>query len=195
MGCSGKTQLAYELFDHLKDTIACELVSLDDFCKPKAERYNSDRAEGLQVYYNNFEEDQFEEHIIKAAYYNHNLNYSFTALHAPSNTYSVPKSYQLKPSGILVIEGIHLFKHKFQKYFDLKIFVDISLDTQIARAMQRDPALGNSVNEIDYKYTKRYQPSYDYYLSQDKPLNCIDLIIDNNEPQKPSLIRLTPVQE
>lgn len=186
VGCSGKTQLATELYQALKSTINCELVSLDDFCKPKVQRYNADKDKGLQVYYYNFEEEQFEEHILKTTHYGHTLDYYFTALHAPSDTYSIPKSYYLK-SGVLLIEGIHLFKANFQQYFDLKIFLEISPQIQLARALQRDITLGNSIEDIRYKYTQRYQPSYTYYLQHDQPLSCVDLIINNDDPQNPSI--------
>lgn len=189
-GCAGKSHLASSLHNALRDlNINSTYLSIDDFCNKSEIRYGSTiHPEGQWVYYNNFDEDAFGG-ILKAAAENKPITYSKNHLDVRTNSFSNPISFRLTGNGVLLAEGLHLFKRKFVSYFDIKILLDISDEEQLKRALVRDIERGNSREMILYKYKHRFGPSQEFYLSKDKPFDEADYIINNNDVTNPFLIQ------
>lgn len=187
-GCSGKSTIAKSIYSAICQLeIPCCAISIDDFCNPRELRYADDILESLQVYHHNFDEELFDG-ILETAHSQDQLAIEVMTLHVMSNTYSTPINIHLPPGGILLVEGIHLFKLQRQKYFDLAMMIHIDDEVQLKRALIRDPDRGVRKEDIVKKYQGRYIPSYRHYLTVDKPFKQADMIIDNNDPADPKYI-------
>src|SRR3990172_1626100 len=48
-----------------------------------------------------------------------------------------PHVYEYDDVEVIVLEGIYLFKREYREYFDLRIWIDCSFETALARAIAR----------------------------------------------------------
>ena len=89
--------------------------------------------------------------------------------------------------GILIVEGILLFREPLRKYFDIKIFLRIDFEEMLRRAKLRDvPKFG--VEVLD-SYQSRYMPAQERYFRECTPELQCDILIDNNDWERPVLLR------
>ena len=80
---------------------------------------------------------------------------------------------------VILIEGIFLFKKKFQNYFDLKIWIECSFETALQRAISRSQE-NLSPEETVKAYRTIYFPAQKIHFVKDNPRQSADLIFDNN---------------
>lgn len=88
---------------------------------------------------------------------------------------------------ILIFEGVFLFRHEIEQYWDLKILVDIDFQTSIQRAIERDLYLFGDEKETLKRYQKRYIPGQKIYIESENPYAKADIIINNNDFRRPSI--------
>jgi len=191
-GCegAGKSQFAARLSNALHSrSIANIIISIDDFCQPRHMRYRSDIPDDIQVYMNNFDEKQFLTRVLIPLRDCGTYEYSFKALDAVTDKYEKQRRYAIQAPGIVIIEGIHVFKLKYRHYFDRMVMLTVDPIEQMKRAYARDPSRGNSPNDIDYKYTSRYRPSWEHYVRIDKPMEAVHWVIDNTDWRNPRIVR------
>ena len=87
-------------------------------------------------------------------------------------------TYSFKDVGVVLVEGIFLFKRKHRELFDLAIWVDCSFPTALARALARGQE-GLSPAETIRAYETIYFPAEEIHFGRDNPRETADLIIDN----------------
>lgn len=87
--------------------------------------------------------------------------------------------YDIKNVGIILAEGIFLFKHEYRSLFDLAIWVDCSLPTALARALERAQE-GLPPAKTIAAYETIYFPAQKIHFEQDNPRATADLIFDND---------------
>lgn len=84
---------------------------------------------------------------------------------------------------VILLEGIFLFRPPFRAHFDLKIWIECSPQTALARAIGRaqeqlPPA------ETKAAYETIYFPAQEIHLRRDRPRETADLVIFNDEPPR-----------
>lgn len=87
--------------------------------------------------------------------------------------------YYFESIDVILLEGIFLFKRKYQDLFDLKIWIDCSFGTALRRAITRAQE-GLSVEETERVYETVYFPSQKIHLEKDQPKETVDLILPND---------------
>ena len=87
--------------------------------------------------------------------------------------------YDFKNVGIIVVEGIFLFKPQYRELFDLAVWIDCSYPTALARAIERRQE-GLSPAKTIGAYETIYFPAQRIHLTQDKPRENADLILEND---------------
>jgi uridine kinase len=190
MGGAGKTHLAETLRNALSaQSIKSLIVSLDDFCLPRRHRYRKDEPDAIQVYKYNFDQQQFLNDVLVRCYGASDFRYRFTSLNVLTDLYEKEIDYDISSPGVVLVEGIHLFKKERASYFDMRMFLTIDYEVQLTRAFHRDPSRGNTRSDILYKYHERYRPSYEHYLAVDRPLDGVDWIVNNNDWRDPAILR------
>ena len=78
------------------------------------------------------------------------------------------------PSGVVIIEGVCALHRKLRDAYAVRIWVEASYDTRLARAIARD---GESARST---WVDVWMPSEDRYVVRDDPLSCADLIVDGD---------------
>jgi uridine kinase len=89
-------------------------------------------------------------------------------------------SYAFRNVGIVLVEGIFLFKREYRELFDLTIWVDCSFFTALARALERKQE-GLSPAATIQAYETIYFPAQRIHMELDQPRQSVDLIL-NNDP-------------
>lgn len=96
---------------------------------------------------------------------------------------------QADPQAILLLDGVFLLRPELRAHFDFSIFLRADFRTTLARAEQRDLNLLGNVEEVRRRYHERYIPGQRIYLTAVHPERMASLIIDNNDPARPTAVR------
>ena len=110
------------------------------------------------------------------------------------NDRSVQMPVQIAPDdSVLLLDGIFLLRPELNRFWDYRIFLDISFATCLQRAVLRDQELFGSEDAVRERYLKRYIPGQRIYLGDGDPKKLADIVIDNNDPNNPVITKKTPL--
>jgi uridine kinase len=175
---SGKTFFLKCFLEHFTQDEVC-LVSQDDYYFPVAhnmtqeenKHYNFDLPETIdrKEFYHDIEKLINKETIYKK-------EYTF------NNPAAVPKTLELRPAPILIVEGLFIFHFtEVARLLDLKIFIEADEDVALARRLKRDlEERGYSHDDAMYKWENHVVPAYKEYLLPYKN-ECEQLIVNNTQ--------------
>ncbi|MCR4328389.1 MAG: hypothetical protein NUV53_02615 [Patescibacteria group bacterium] len=87
------------------------------------------------------------------------------------------KSITVSHSGILIVEGVGLFRPELLRYFAYKIWIDCDQTIASERGKKRDREVYK--NSQDEKWDGPWKRNDDEYVNEYKPKDAADLIIPN----------------
>ncbi|MFC1898424.1 hypothetical protein ACFLYJ_02510 [Candidatus Cloacimonadota bacterium] len=178
--CSGKTTFARKLADYLRsDGKQIIQAAIDGFHNPKEIRYrNGSTPEGY--YRDSFNYDALKKDLLNPLKFSTERRYK-TAVFDFKTESKIEQAWQTAPSdSILIFEGVFLHRPELVNFWDYSIFLDVSWETVIARAIKRDGYLFGSEAEIEKRYLEKYIPGQKLYLDESHPKEKADLVINNN---------------
>jgi uridine kinase len=102
-----------------------------------------------------------------------------------------PKQITFKASPIIIVEGLFIYTdRKLDAIFDLKLYIEASLDVMLKRRLDRDAKeRGMTEKQIEYQWNEHVLPAYNRYLLPYR--ENVDLIIVNNTHIERSFTVLT----
>lgn len=74
----------------------------------------------------------------------------------------------------LVADGVFLQRPELADLWDLRIWLDISFDAALERAVVRDAEL---FDDVRARYERRYLPGQRLYLDEVDPRSCADIVV------------------
>jgi uridine kinase len=95
----------------------------------------------------------------------------------------------LRPDGILVVDGCFLAKPALRGAWDFVIWLDVSFETMVERAARRDVAWVHDEATVRRRYQTFWRDTHALYEGLG-PRETADAIIDNEDALRPRLIRL-----
>lgn len=148
-GGSGKSTLANDLSKLLASSV---VISMDDFIV-KDKVYENDWDKG------SFDRLRLEEEVLIPIA--NNLPVSYRRLEWETNTLSEP--IPVPTCDYIIVEGISSYHPSIANYYDVKVWVNTTIDTAKARGKQRDKGNENEQHwgtwsENDIAYQKKYHP-------------------------------------
>jgi uridine kinase len=185
---SGKTFLANEIASFLVE-IGHPVIraSIDGFHNPRTIRHKRGSYSPEGYYYDSFNYDLLKSCLLEP-------------LEAEGNRICRPKAFDFKTDAnisidelkvtndhILIFEGVFLFRHEIDPYWDIKIFVDIDFKESLKRALERDLYLFGDEKEILKRYQERYIPGQKIYIESENPYAKADIVVNNNDFLNPSI--------
>lgn len=182
---SGKTTFTNHYSKFLKSIgIKTTVLHIDDFHNPSKIRRQGDNE--IEAYYNNaFNYRQLIDEVLQPLMINNAIDKDVLCLDLDTDRYEKIIHYAIDNQTLLLIEGVLLFRTPLIDYMDIKIFLQIDFDEVLNRAMTRDvPKYGK---EFLQKYINKYIPIQKLYLDKCKPSQIADLVVDNQNFNKPSL--------
>jgi phosphoglycolate phosphatase-like HAD superfamily hydrolase/uridine kinase len=176
---SGKTTFAEALEKHLKENnIPTQVIHLDDFHNPKSIRYDGN-DQAYNYYNKSFDLKTIIEKLLAPIQKKNPISLKLTTLDWQTDKYDNVTKYNVKPSTIVIFEGVFLFRKELAPYIDLKVFLDIPFEESKQRAAIRDP------EAILEKYDTKYLPAQQKYLTEYPPTKVAGIIIDNTNWEYP----------
>lgn len=174
---SGKSTLADELVRRLTEQgVTATSVHLDDFLNPKTIRHkNTDQIAGY--FDDNFDYDSLINSVIGPARAHSRVQSQHPVLDLETDQVSAC-DFMFDGPGVLVVEGVFLFRQELRGYFDLKVWLDISFDDALARILtrSRDRRYGDA-EAIRSRYENRFFPAQRFHLDRDAPAEAADIVI------------------
>lgn len=183
---SGKTEFARRLDEYLKTQgHATQLVHLDDFHNPKAIR--SRGRDPIDAYITNaFDLDRLTRELLAPARRGEGIRAELDLLDLETDRYTNQRRYEIDRDMIVLLEGVLLYRPPLDRYFDYRIFLDITFDELMRRAEARNvPRFGP---EFLDRYREKYIPIQKRYFSTHRPRERSDVVIDNNDFNDPMIL-------
>lgn len=97
--------------------------------------------------------------------------------HYDWNVNGIGKTMSVNHNGLLIVEGIGLFRPELLKYFSYKIWIDTPMDEAIRRGKKRDREVHK--NPQDEKWDGVWKRNDTEYFETYKPKEQADVVIDN----------------
>ena len=90
---------------------------------------------------------------------------------------------------VLVVDGVFLQREQLRELWTVAIYLKVSPAEFLERARRRDRAVLGSVAEVERRYRGRYLPGQVLYRDDATPETAADVLIDNEDPASPVLVR------
>ncbi len=173
---SGKTLFLNKLLSEFDDEDVA-LISQDNYYRPRHEQplddmgiENFDTPDSIH-----FEEYISDLELLRQGKQIERQEYTF------NNPKVTPKTIIVKPSPIVIVEGIFVFySTKLMEQLDLKLFIDVKEHIKLKRRIIRDKVeRGYELDDVLYRYEKHVVPTYEKFIAPFK--YKADLIIPNND--------------
>ena len=184
---SGKSIFTTELSQYLyKAGCKVQVIHQDDFHNPSSVR--SQEPDPVMSYYiHAFDLRKLEHEILEPISQQGWLDKELILLDLQKDQYCNNKRYVVDHDTIVIIEGVLLYREPIDKYFDFRIYIDISFEEVIKRAIKRDSAIfGDSVVE---RYRSKYIPIQKLYIETCAPKDISNVVIDNEDYMQPRIIK------
>jgi uridine kinase len=188
---AGKTTFADRLADKLRESKRQIIrASIDGFHNPRSVRYTKGRNSPEGYYRDSFNyrllDDCLLEPLLSEASEYKEIAFDYRT----DRQVDVP-SRSADRDAILVMDGIFLFRPELAKYWDIKIFLEVSFDVTVNRATKRAREQGalDSDQDIRDVYDRRYIPGQRLYFEEAFPRDRADVVIDNNDFNSPVILR------
>lgn len=178
---AGKTILADHLASRLTGS-ACRpvRVSLDHFLNPRSIRYRRGELSPEGYFLDSFDYGQFIQNVISPAKVNG--GWIISSLESEDR---IP----IAADTIIIVDGVFLHRDELYSFWDFSIYLEITFETMLKRALVRDLAIFGSREEVEKRYRARYIPGQSLYIQQCHPAARASMVIDKNDISNPHLLK------
>jgi uridine kinase len=174
---SGKGYVSAKLEAGLKrHGMRTALINIDGWLNLPDVRF-SDSDPGRHFYDNALRLDEMFEQLILPLKTDRSIRLSADLAEETATEYH-RFEYVFDDVDVILLEGIFLFKRRYLKYFDLKVWIDCSFETALERAVIRSQE-GLDPESTIRSYEKTYFPAQRLHFAIDHPLAVADLVYDN----------------
>ncbi len=186
---SGKTTLADELAVFLQQAGHPIIrASIDGFHNPREVRHQKGPLSSEGYFYDSFDYPALKKLLLDPLSENGDLYYQ-TALFDFRTDANVHSSLEIAPdNAILLFDGVFLQRPELTTYWDFTIFVDVSFEVALARALERDLRLFGDRAVVLERYQKRYIPAQQLYMDLCHPRDHANLVVENDDSLNTRLI-------
>jgi uridine kinase len=191
---AGKTILADELAELLGPAgVPVLRASIDSFHHPASVRHLRAEDQAARSYY----EDSFDYRALRSllldpleAGGDHVVRTRIFDLPTDQALHEAPT--RVRPGTVLLFDGVFLLRPELEGCWDLSLFIQVDPAISLERALNRDLSLFGSRHATEQRYRERYLPGQELYLSLVHPEERAEVLIDNNDPAAPRLLRIPP---
>jgi len=186
---SGKTVLANNVYKILKDNNKNAVrISIDKFHNPKEIRIQKGELSPEGYFYDSFNLSKIFEYVInpiknKGGYIIPGI-YDYKAEKG-----IIPERIKVENDLLILFDGIFLNRDELYNIWDISIFLEITFETMLERAIIRDIDYFGTIENLKERYLKRYIPGEKLYLELCKPKERAAIVIDNNDFNAPMVIK------
>jgi len=95
-------------------------------------------------------------------------------------------------AAVLIFDGVFLLRPELAGLWDLAVYLRVTPETTLRRALARDLELFGSDGETRRRYLGRYLPGQALYRAEAAPEEKAHIVIGNDDPAQPVIIRWQP---
>ena len=172
---SGKTYLIENLSSRFKPEEVC-LISQDNYYRLREEQLADENGVTNFDLPSAIDHDRFHDDLLRLKKGETIIKKEYTF----NNPNAVPKTIELRPAPILIVEGIFVqYFKEIEIELDLKIFIEAKDHVKLSRRIRRDnEQRGYDLDDVLYRYQYHVMPVYEQYIEPLK--HNADLVIPNN---------------
>jgi uridine kinase len=184
---AGKTMLADELAFLLR-TRDREVIraSIEGFLLPRSQRYRRGEHSHEGCYHDSFDYDELRRVLLDPLGPNGERRYQHAVYDKRTDTALSQPVTTAPADAVLLFDGVFLLRPELIDRWDLRIFVSAAFERTVDRARIRDQALYGSTAEVEQRWRNRYIPAQQLYFATARPTDHADIIVYNDEPQRPA---------
>jgi uridine kinase len=171
--CAGKSTLAARLADDLRERgERVVVVAGDGFNRPRAERspHPADDADF------GFSYGQLARELLSPAQAGRRVDVVLRVKDWAADAWR-EQQFVVEPGAVVLVEGVFLFTARLRPLFDLAVWLEISFDGALARALRRDAGAMGGADGVRERYATRYFPGQRLHLQRDQPRDGADLVL------------------
>lgn len=181
---SGKSTLANLIAEELsRRSVPTAQVNLDDLLRPKSIRHKSeDQVKGY--FEDNFDYNSLVTYVLEPARKMKCFKTQYPSLDLDTDQVT-SRCLEFNGPGVLIVEGVFLFRKELRDKFHFKIWIEISFEAAMTRILNRsrDRRYGD-VDAIRSRYEIRFFPTQRFHLERDHPSDAADHIFMSSDPKK-----------
>src|ERR1700733_874942 len=183
---AGKTTLADELALLLR-TRGREVIraSTESFQLPRAQRYRRGEFSPEANYHDSFDYDTLRRVLLDPLGPDGDRRYQHAVYDIDTHPALSPPVTTAPADAVLLLDGVFLLRPELIDRWDLTVFVSAPFEHTLDRARTRDLARLGSTAEVERRFRTRYIPAQKLYFAAARPTDHADIIVHNDEPQRP----------
>ena len=187
---AGKTHLAKELVAELNGRdVPALAVSIDDFHR-KGHKFRSEMwtvesrlAEGLDY-------ETFLAWVLKPLGPGGPRRIKPRMLDSANDEFWPEEWVPVGADAIVISDAGHGFVPAIVDAWDYRIWIEVSAETMVERAVRRDIAWGGTPEHVQRRYEEFWTPMDAYYAEACDPVSRAHSVIDNNDLERPVILRI-----
>ena len=166
-------------------------ASLDGFHRPRAQRMQGDAASAEGYYRSAFDYQALRERLLDP--FRAGASVVATAVYDyRSDQADVRLVGQLAADTVLLLDGVFLLRPELRDVWSLRIYVSVSEEVIMQRALTRDVDLFGSAEGVRQRYGQRYLPAQALYRAEADPTAAAHIVIDNDDHSAPKVLTWQP---
>lgn len=191
---AGKTTFARDLVAALEAApggVRRRVVHLDSdgFHHVRERRYRAGRTSARGYYDDAYDLDALRDRVLRPLGDGGDRRIA-TKVHDLDTDAVVTDAWaEVAEDAIVVFEATFLQRGELRREWDVVVFLDASREVALARGVRRDAARLGGEPAAREAYERRYLGACDLYLAEESPRERADLVIRNDDPQRPVLLR------
>jgi len=183
---AGKTTLADRLAEVLQ--VPTLRASIDGFHQPRELRYRRGDLSAEGYYHDSFDYPALLEEcltpFLAGATQVQIARYDYRAdADRPVHATNLPER------AVLIVDGVFLLREHLRDLWTLSVYLRVSPQETLRRAMVRDVNLFGSHEEVKRRYLGRYLPGQALYRSEVDPEALAHVVVDNERVDAPRIER------
>lgn len=151
------------------------VLHIDDFIYPKHIRYDETKEEWYCYYNMQWRYDYLVREILLPIKNGDKFDKPIELYDKENDTYFL-EPISIPQGSILLLEGIFLQRKELKEYLDYTIYLDVPKEVRLKRVLLRDKYIGE-LEEVRYKYERRYFPAEDKYILEYSPIDNADIVL------------------
>lgn len=182
---AGKTTLADELAVVLREQGRHVIrATIDDFLFPRAQRYPRGEYSAEGCYYDTHDYDALNRVLLDPLGPGGDRLFQSAVYDRTADAVLSPPVTAAPAGAVLLFDGVFLLRPELIDRWDLRVFVSTALEKTVDRAVVREHRVSTRV-DIERRWRERYIPSQQLYFATARPTQHADVVVHNDEPQRP----------
>lgn len=189
---AGKTTLADELAVVLRAQ-GREVIraTIEDFLFPRAVRHRRGAYSAEGCYFDTHDYDSLIRVLLEPLGPQGDRQFRRAVYDRTTDASLSLPATRASADAVLLFDGVFLLRPELTGCWESTIFVSTAFETTVSRAHVRERGI-LSGDEVERLWRRRYIPSQQYYVDTVRPADHADIVVLNDEPERPRWRIRTP---